>query len=148
MEKDLRAKDIAAAFETGEADIRTYSPLGLAFVGDAVYSLIVRTMVMEKGNTPVDRLHRKVSSYARASYQSALAAEIAEKLSEEEAEVYRRGRNAKSHAAPKNATTGDYHRSTGLEALIGYLYLSGKEERIFELMKNGMEALEGKDGLQ
>ena len=149
MEKDLRAQDITGFFEIGEQDIRTYSPLGLAFVGDAVYSLIVRTITIEQGNTKVEKLHSRVSDYARATYQSALAGVIAELLDEEEKDVYKRGRNARSHAAPKSASTGDYHRSTGLEALIGYLYLAGKEERIMELMKAGMQALKEKeDGIQ
>ena len=149
MEEGLRAEDIREAFETPKQDIRSYSPLALAFVGDAVYSLAVRTMILEQGNTRVEKLHSRVSSYARASYQSALAAAIAEELSEDELDIYRRGRNAKSHAAPKNATSGDYHRATGLEALIGYLYLKGEEERILELIKRGMEILKEKeDGVQ
>ena len=148
MEKDLRAKAITEFFGTDEKDIRTYSPLALAFVGDAVYSLVFRTIMIEQGSNRVDNLHRKVSRYARASYQSEMASAIAGILREEEAEVYRRGRNAKSHAAPKSATSGDYHRATGLEALIGFLYLKGEEARILELMKAGMQALEEKDGIQ
>ncbi|MCR5120667.1 MAG: ribonuclease III [Lachnospiraceae bacterium] len=149
MEKALRADDITGYFGTGEQDLRSYSPLGLAFVGDAVYSLIVRTITIEQGNTKVEKLHLRVSDYARASYQSALAAAIYELLDEEETDVYKRGRNARSHAAPKNASTGDYHRATGLEALIGYLYLAGREERIMELMKKGMQLLKEKeDGIQ
>ncbi len=149
MEEGLRAEDIREAFKTHEQDIRSYSPLALAFVGDAVYSLAVRTMILEQGNTRVEKLHSRVSAYARASYQSAMAAAIADELSEDEADIYRRGRNAKSHAAPKSATSGDYHRATGLEALIGYLYLKGEENRILELIRKGMEILKEKeDGIQ
>ena len=119
MEKDLRAKNITEYFGSEEKDLRTYSPLALAFVGDAVYSLVLRTIMIEQGSNRVDNLHRKVSRCARASYQSEMATAIADILSEEEADIYRRGRNAKSHAAPKSSTCGDYHRATGLEALIG-----------------------------
>jgi ribonuclease-3 family protein len=122
-----------------ETDIRTYSPLTLAFIGDVVYDLIMRTIVVEKGNAPVNKLHKKVSSLVKAPAQMELFHKIEEELTEEELGVYKRGRNAKSFTSAKNASITEYRIATGLEALIGYLYLTDQFARILELVKLGLD---------
>ena len=124
---------------TGQKDLRTYSPLTLAYLGDAVYELVVRTALVEKGNCPVNRLNKMASDLVKASAQSQMAARIESELTEEEAAVYRRGRNAHSPTMAKHATMGDYRRATGVEALVGYLYLKGDMERVLELMDKGLK---------
>ncbi len=104
---------------------RELSPLALAFVGDGVYELLVRERLICQANRPVNELHKQAVALVRAEAQSAAIDKIAPLLTEEEEAVYRRGRNA--HTA---RTGGDYHRATGLEALFGFLYLSGEHERV------------------
>lgn len=122
-----------------ETDIRTYSPLTLAFIGDVVYDLIMRTIVVEKGNAPVNKLHKKVSSLVKAPAQMELFHKIEGELTEEELGVYKRGRNAKSFTSAKNASITEYRTATGLEALMGYLYLTDQFARILELVKLGLD---------
>jgi len=110
-----------------------YSPLVLAYVGDAVYELYVREMLVSKGNMPVDKLHKAATNYVKASAQCESYKKIEDKLTENEIFVFKRGRNAKS-AVPKNAEMSDYRTATGLEALIGYIYLSGEKQRLDDIM--------------
>ncbi len=124
---------------TEQKDLRTYSPLTLAYLGDAVYELVVRTALVEKGNCPVNRLNKMASDLVKASAQSQMAARIESELTEEEAAVYRRGRNAHSPTMAKHASMGDYRRATGVEALVGYLYLKGDMARVLELMEKGLK---------
>lgn len=109
------------------------SPLTLAFVGDTVFDLLVRSELVCEANRPVDSLHKAASKRVCASAQSASIKAIMPMLSEEEEAVFKRGRNAKTGGTPKNQSNADYHYATGLEALFGWLYLSGKTERINEL---------------
>ena len=109
-------------FESNK-DVREYSPLVLAYVGDAVYEVFVRTMVVKGSSCPVSKLFKDSIDFVRAKAQSDIAHRIMEKLNDEENEVLRRGRNAKSNTMPKNADISEYKYATGLEALIGYLYL-------------------------
>ncbi|MGN0374401.1 MAG: Mini-ribonuclease 3, partial [Butyrivibrio sp.] len=118
-----------------------YSPLTLAYIGDCVYELIIRTRLVYKGNAPVSKLNKKASDLAKAGTQAAMAEGIMDRLTEEETAAYKRGRNAHSFTKAKNATTGDYRRATGFEALIGYLYLQKKFERIMEIVKYGFEVI-------
>ena len=111
-----------------EVDLHTLSPLALAFVGDGVYSLMVRERLLSEANRPVNDLHRMAVAQVRAEAQSAAMERLIPVLTEEEEAVFKRGRNA--HTARSGA---DYHRSTGLEALFGYLYLSGRIDRVREL---------------
>lgn len=113
---------------------REYSPLALAYIGDSVLEVFVRTLLLSKGNRPVHRLHTEASSLVCAKAQSVMAGYIEDKLSEAELSVYKRGRNAKSSTVPKNADLSDYRRGTGFEALIGFLYITGQEERINEIL--------------
>ena len=133
------ASAVQRAFLLEKQDIKSYSPLTLAYLGDAVYELIVRTMLVEKANMQVNKLHQKASSHVKASAQKDMIFAVLDLLTEEEMSIYKRGRNAKSFTSAKNATIGDYRIATGFEALIGYLYLLGKTERILELVKIGME---------
>ncbi len=123
-------------------DIKTYSPLTLAYLGDAVYEVLVRTRVVCGGNTQVNKLHHKSSELVKAHSQAEIIKGILDELSEEEMTYYKRGRNAKSYTSAKNATIGDYRMATGFEALIGYLYLSGKTDRMIELVKKGINIIE------
>lgn len=110
-----------------------YSPLVLAYIGDAVYEVLVRQYILSKGNAPVNVLNRQARQIVNAAAQSAAYEKIRDCLTEEESSVYKRGRNAKSHTSAKNQTVTDYRRATGIEALFGYLYLSGNNDRINEL---------------
>ncbi len=109
------------------------SPLNLAFIGDTVFDLIVRARLVRETNEPVDRLNRKAAAVVNAGNQSRMVEALKPLFTEEEAAVYRRGRNARSSTHPKNASIQDYRRATGLEAVFGYLYLCGRKERILEL---------------
>lgn len=112
-----------------------YSPLVLAYIGDGVYELFVRSKVIEENeNMPAHKLHKTVIKYVNASAQAKSITEISEYLTDDETAVYKRGRNAKSYTNPKNADIGDYRKATGFEALVGYLYLLGEKERVNEIM--------------
>ena len=125
-------------FHLEDQDLRSYSPLTLAYIGDGVYELIIRTILVKKGNCPVNRLHKKASSLVKAGAQSAIMEVIEEELTPEELSVYRRGRNAHSPTMAKHATMADYRRATGFEALMGYLYLKDDFGRIIELVRAGI----------
>lgn len=120
----------------------TYSPLALAYIGDSIYDLTIRTIIMNAGNKAVGRMHKEASSYVNANTQARIYFKVAEHLTEEEQAVFKRGRNAKSGSAPKNADLATYKHATGFEAVLGWLYLKGERARIFELMAIGLKALE------
>ena len=125
-------------FHLENQDLRSYSPLTLAYIGDGVYELIIRTILVKKGNCPVNRLHKKASSLVKAGAQSAIMEVIEEELTPEELSVYRRGRNAHSPTMAKHATMADYRRATGFEALMGYLYLKEDYTRMLTLIRMGI----------
>ena len=125
-------------FHLEDQDLRSYSPLTLAYIGDGVYELIIRTILVKKGNCPVNRLHKKASSLVKAGAQSAIMEVIEEKLTPEELSVYRRGRNAHSPTMAKHATMADYRRATGFEALMGYLYLKEDYTRMLTFVRMGI----------
>ena len=129
---------VQAAFPGKQQDIRTYSPLTLAYIGDAVYDLIIRTVVVERANRPANDLHRTTVRYVNANAQSRIVEALMDRLTEEEQSVYRRGKNSKPHTTAKNATTADYLKATGFEAVLGYLYLTGNMQRALELVKEGI----------
>lgn len=118
-----------------ETDIKTYSPLTLAFIGDSIFDLIIRTTVVESGNAPVNKLHHRASKLVQASAQAELYHLIKDQLTQEELSVFKRGRNAKSFTTAKNASVVEYRIATGLEALMGHLYLTDQMERLVELIK-------------
>lgn len=119
--------------QLNEDDIRAISSIGLAHLGDAVYELLVRSWLCEQGRATGKGLHRATVELVRAPAQAARAERILPLLTEEEQAVFRRGRNANVHNIPANTTRGDYQKATALEALFGYLYLQGRQERINEL---------------
>ena len=110
-----------------------YSALLLAYIGDAVYELYVRNYIVSKGNYHIDEIHKESVNYVKASAQCKFFKEIEDILTDEEASVFKRGRNSKSKP-PKNANVIEYKIATGLEALIGYLYMKNDEKRIDEIM--------------
>ena len=122
-------------------DIRTYSPLTLAYIGDAIFDVIIRSVLVNKGNTAVNNLHKRASSVVKAGTQAAFVKAIMDDLTEEEADYYRRGRNSKPHTKAKNATTMDYLDATGFEAVMGFLYLTDNMDRVCELVNLGIEKL-------
>ena len=136
-------KDILKTFQGKQKDIRTYSPLTLAFIGDAVFSLSIRTVVVKKGNAAPGKLHEACSELVQARTQSRMIRGILPELSEEEKDVYRRGRNAQAPSRAKHATMSEYRHATGLEALFGYLYLAGRRERMRELVESCLRFYEG-----
>lgn len=119
-----------------------YSALGLAYIGDGVFDLIIRTIVLDMGNGKVKNFHRITSSIVNAESQAKITKAILDELTEEENAIYKHGRNAKSSTSAKNASIVDYRIATGFEALIGYLYLNNRLERALELIKMGLERTE------
>ena len=144
MEESIRVElldRIKETFACKENDVRSYSPLTLAYVGDVVYDLIIRSVVVERGNRAVNDLHKRTTTYVKAATQARMIEALLPFLSEEEEAVYKRGRNAKSYSTAKNASVADYRKATGFEALMGYLYLSNNTERMLELIKKGIELI-------
>lgn len=129
---------IKKQMELNEIDIVNYSPLTLAYIGDAVYELVIRTMVVDEANRSVNKLHKESAALVKADAQARMIMALADELDENEMVVYKRGRNAKSYTKAKNATYSDYRNATGFEALMGYLYLSEKSDRMIELIKSGL----------
>ncbi len=140
MEKGINSY-ILGKFGTGQGDIRRYSPLVLAYIGDGIYDLVIRSMLVGKGNAHVNDLHKKAACLVKAHAQSEMIKALQPELTDEELAVYRRGRNTKSFTMAKNATVADYHRATGFEAVMGYLYLKDEMDRMMELIQKGLEAL-------
>ncbi len=116
-------------------DAMQMSPLTLAYIGDTVYDLYVRTLLLFESDATVHSLHMQASRKVRASAQAAVLERLLPLLNEQEASVYRRGRNAHIGTIPKSASIGEYRAATGLEAVFGYLYLKGDDARIRELMQ-------------
>lgn len=130
--------------QTGKRpDLRTYSPLTLAYLGDAVYEVFIRTELLKKGNRPTEKLHREAIRYVKASEQAKQIAHLEQSLTAEERDIYRRGCNAKPHTLPKHADPTDYHHATGYETLLGWLSLKGDMRRANELMQQGLQAVKG-----
>lgn len=145
MEKSLDSKvslslvdQIAQEFSLNNLDPAQLSPLTLAFIGDCVYDLVIRTIVVEQGNAPVNKLHKRVAGYVKAPSQMEIYHLIQDSLTDEEQGIFKRGRNAKSYTSAKNASITEYRNATGLEALVGYLYLDKKFDRVLELMHLGV----------
>ena len=130
--------ELKELFGLKDRDLRTYSPLTLAYIGDGVYELVIRTILVKKGNCPVNQRHKHASSLGKAGAQSKMMETLEPILTEEELAVYKRGRNAHSPTMAKHATMADYRRATGFEALMGYLYLKEDYSRIVELVRKGI----------
>ena len=134
-------EELEKTFELKEVNVANYSPLTLAFIGDCVYELIIRTRIVYSHNAPVDRLNKESSLLAKAPTQARMIEAIMDNLSEEEEAAYRRGRNAHTATKAKNASLSDYKKATGFEALIGYLYLQKRFDRIMEITKMAFDAI-------
>ncbi|MBQ1844217.1 MAG: ribonuclease III [Lachnospiraceae bacterium] len=135
MEENL----IRDYFRLPEVDVKSYSPLTLAFLGDGVYEIIVRTIVVSIGNNHPNRLHNMSAHIVKAHSQRLMVEALEPYLTDEERDVLRRGRNAKSYTHAKNASVSDYRIATGFEALLGYLYLKDDQERILWLIRKGFD---------
>lgn len=143
MEESIELFDIIGDhLNVKKADAMSYSPLTLAYIGDAVYEIVIRTIIVSGGNMQVNKLHKKSSKLVNAGTQSQLLRIIEGELTDTEISVYKRGRNAKSFTKAKNATVIDYRMATGFEALMGYLYLNDESSRMLDLIKIGLEGLE------
>lgn len=128
-------ENVLGEFNISEAEINQLSPLVLAYIGDTVYEVYIRTMLISAGNAPVHKLHKRSIEFVKAKAQSDIIHRIMESLSTEEQDVVRRGRNAKSGTVPKNADVTEYKYATGFEAFIGYLYLTRNHSRLMEILK-------------
>jgi len=126
-------------FDIKPMDVMTLNPLVLAYIGDAVYEAYIRTMLVINVRTNVNMLHKMSIKYVKAKAQSDIVHRISDKLTQDEQDVVRRGRNAKSATVPKHAEVTDYRYSTGFEALIGYLYLVNNLERLMEILRISVE---------
>ena len=130
MEKSVNLKNkFMETFGLVEQDIRSYSPLTLAYIGDGIFELVVRTVLVERKNTQAEKLHKAATKVVKAETQALMIEALKEELTEEELAVFKRGRNAKAFTRAKNATMSEYRRATGFEALMGYLYLTGRMHR-------------------
>ena len=126
-------------FNIERKEAKEFSPLVLAYIGDAVYELIVRSVLVSMGNRPVNKLNKDATSLVKAGAQSEIIKLISDNLSEEEYTVFKRGRNSSPHTMAKNASMTDYKYATGFEALIGFLYLDNRCDRALELVKLGID---------
>ena len=140
MEESISRLDGAfrETFGLEAVDLKTYSPLTLAYIGDAVYELVIRSIIVEKGNAPVNKLHKRSSQLVKAKSQAEAAVKLMDVFTEEELVVYKRGRNTRSHTMAKKADMMDYRMATGFEAVMGYLHLKQDYARIIELVRIGI----------
>lgn len=122
--------------------LRQYSPLALAYLGDGVYELYVRAYVLGQGNCQSQKLHQKAQQFVNCAAQERFLELLTPELTSDELEVVRRGRNAKTHSKPRSAEYGTYHAATGFEALWGYLYLAGENERLNALFARITEEIQ------
>lgn len=129
---------IKKIFSCKEQDVRAYSPLALAYIGDGIYELVIRSVVVERANRSANDLHKKSVNYVSATAQATMIQALSEELTDDEEAVYKRGRNAKSYTTAKNASVGDYRKATGFEALMGFLYLTGQTDRLLYLIRRGI----------
>ena len=129
-------------FKADNINPKEYSPLALAYIGDTVYDLFIRTKVLGKGNRHVTVMHKEAVSFVKAHSQSVSAYAIEEHLTEDEQRILKWGRNAKSNTTPKNADVTEYRMATGFETLIGYLYLNNDTERLEFLLEKAYKASE------
>ena len=142
MEESIKIPSLMKeALQLEPIDVCSYSPLALAYMGDGVYEVLIRTRVMDRGWMQVNKMHKKSASLVKAEAQARMIQALQEELTEEETAVYKRGRNAHSASSAKNASIRDYRMATGFEALVGYLYLTGQYERLLKLVHDGLERI-------
>lgn len=141
MDRDL-FNIIKQNMELEEINIIDYSPLTLAYIGDGIYEVIIRTVIVDEANRQVNKIHKAASNLVKAETQAKMIHFIMDDLTEEEVKIYKRGRNAKAVTRAKNASMSDYRTATGFEALMGWLYLTGQSERMMELIKKCIACVE------
>ncbi len=136
MEESLEKKSFVDSLRDGldQESLRMMAPLQLAYIGDSVYELFVRTMILSKDEN-VNKLHKKAIKYVKANAQAESLTKLEELLTDEEKSIVRRGRNAKINTLPKNAELSEYKRATGFESLLGFLFLSKNDKRLIELLE-------------
>ncbi len=134
MDEEL-LRNLCEGTAVKKGDLNSYSPLVLAFLGDAVYELYIRSLIVAEGNAPVHKLHKRSVTFVKAKAQSDTIHRLMDLLNEEEQDIVRRGRNAKSGTIPKNADVAEYKYATGFETLLGYLYLKRDFPRLLQLLK-------------
>lgn len=140
MEENIKDY-IREKLELKETEASSFSPLVLAYMGDCVYEIFIRTKIVNAGNMQVNKMHKQSASLVKASAQTQMMHLIMEELTDEEMRIFKRGRNAQSKTMAKNATMSDYRTATGFESLIGYLYLDGQEKRLVDLISLGLEKM-------
>lgn len=144
MEKSLMSftdlDKMKQAFNLEEQDYRAFSALTLAYIGDCIYDLVIRSVVIFRSGKSVNDLHKKTTRFVKAETQAVMIQGLIDNeiLTEEEQAVYKRGRNTKSHTMAKNASIIAYRKATGFEAVLGYLYVTSQMERLLELVKTGL----------
>ena len=143
-ENDILNSTLFASAPLNKTEAKQYSPLTLAFLGDAVYSLLVREMLLKTANQPTNKLHKDSIKLVNANCQAEMIKKVLTELTDEEEIIFKRGRNAHSGHVPKNQSDADYRYATGLETLYGYLYLIGDFSRIMYIfnISTGEEYLE------
>lgn len=126
-------------FNLKEIKVNQYSPLVFAYIGDSIFEAIIRTIIVNKGNMQVNKMHKSAKDFVKASSQTYIYNSISHLLTEEEVDIFKRGRNAKSATKAKNASLNDYKIATGFETLIGYLYLTKQYKRLIDLVAEGVK---------
>jgi ribonuclease-3 family protein len=135
-------RKISSELPVKPGDLSTYSPLALAYVGDAVFDLYIRTLILSRGNAPVHKLHKQSVAFVKAKAQSDIIHKLLDRLDPDEQDAVRRGRNAKSGTVPKNTDIADYKYATGFETLLGYLYIRQDFDRLMEVLRLSTEQSE------
>lgn len=142
MEEGLTLlEEIRRKFCVSGVDIRTYSPLTFAYIGDAIYEMVIRTLIVDQGQRAANSLHKHTTRIVCAQTQAKLIDALMDSLTEEELVIYRRAKNAKLNSTAKNATIQEYRKATAFEAVCGYLYLTNQTNRLLDLVKKGIELL-------
>lgn len=142
MEESINFQFFKDTFSIEHKDASSYSPLALAYIGDAIFDVMIRTIEVSRANKQVNKYHRDVSKIVCAPSQAKMITGILPLLTEEEEGIYRRGRNANSYSKAKNASRSEYRMATGFEALLGYLYLQEDFNRLTDVVKMALDVLE------
>lgn len=128
-----------------DINITDYSPLTLAYIGDGIYEIVIRTVIVDEANRQVNKIHKTASNLVKAGTQAKMIHYIMDDLTDEELTIYKRGRNAKAVTRAKNASMSEYRTATGFEALMGWLYLTGQSERMMKLIKKSVTVFTAED---
>lgn len=128
-----------------DINITDYSPLTLAYIGDGIYEIVIRTVIVDEANRQVNKIHKAASNLVKAGTQAKMIHYIMDDLTDEELTIYKRGRNAKAVTRAKNASMSEYRTATGFEALMGWFYLTGQSERMMKLIKKSVTVFMAED---